>query len=93
MAVAQRRHAGRGGVARLPVLDGFHAGLADVGEGREIRLADFEVQDLAALGFERLGTRQDGVGAFGLEGANSVCEHIRNPLWWDGREFPVHYKA
>ena len=66
MAARSAGRAARGGVAGLPVLDGFHAGLADVGQGREIRLADFEMQDLAALGFERLGAGQHGVGAFGL---------------------------
>ena len=51
--------------------DGRDAGLAHVFEGRIIRLADFEVDDLPPLGFQLVGARQNLVGAFRLEMADS----------------------
>ena len=76
---AQSRRPGRGCIACLPVLNGADAGLADIGKGGKIRLADFQVQDLAALGFKFIGTRQHGVGAFGFKRVDSVGEHFMNP--------------
>ena len=65
--LAQGRDAGGGVVAGLAVGDGAHAGHGDVGVGVKVGLADLEVDDVAALGFEGLGAGEDDVGALGLE--------------------------
>ena len=41
---------------------------------REVGLADFEVDDLLALGFEFLGASQYGIGPLRLEMGNAVGE-------------------
>ena len=42
----------------------------------EVRLADLEVNDVAAFGFQRMGARQDLVGAFGLEAADAMGKSL-----------------
>jgi len=57
----------RGDVMRVPAVQGVHGGLDDVGGRVEVRLADLQVDDLAARRFERPGSRQDLERRLGAE--------------------------
>ncbi len=60
--LAQRLDADGGRVAVMAVAQGLDRGLDDVGRRREIRLADAEVDDIAALGRKLGGARKHGEG-------------------------------
>ena len=60
--LAQRRNAGRRRIAVVPVAQRLHRRLDDEFGRAEIRLADAEVDDVAALRGERVGARQHGEG-------------------------------
>ena len=59
--------AGGGAVVGPAVADGADAGLADVAGGVEIGFADLEVDDVAALRFQRAGADEDFERGFGAE--------------------------
>ena len=49
-------------------------GFDDVRRGREIGLADFQVDHAAALRFQRTGAHQDVEGRFDADAGHSFCE-------------------
>lgn len=53
--LAQTRNARGWVVPCLASLDGIYPGLADLGKSIEIRLADFKVNNMPAVRFQRLG--------------------------------------
>ena len=63
--------AGRGPVVRVAVLEGLHAGGHDVLRRIEVGLADFQVDDFPALGFQSAGFRQHLKGAFSPQTAHA----------------------
>ena len=65
---------GRGAVARVAVAQRLRGGVHDVRRGVDARLADLEVQHLAALGLERLGAGQHLEGGLGAEAGECVCK-------------------
>src|SRR5262245_60074443 len=56
----------------MTVLQGLDRGLDDVAGGLEVRLANGEAGDGLALGFQRLGARQDLEGRFGAKAAHAA---------------------
>ena len=60
--LAQRQDAGRGRVAMMTVAQRLDGGLYDMGRGGKIRLADAEVDDVAALAREFRGPGQHREG-------------------------------
>ena len=65
--LAQRGDAVGRRVAVVVVGERLAAGLDDVRGRREVGLADAEIDDVAALGGQRVGARQHLEGAFGAE--------------------------
>ena len=63
-----------GGIAGVSLLDRLHACLGDILEGWNIRLADFQVDDMFSGGFQRLGFGQHEVGPFRGQGGYSICK-------------------
>jgi len=79
--LAQGRNPGGRIVGRVAVLDGLDARLRDVVERGDVRLADLQVDDVAALRFQRLRARQHMISAFRLQIANTIGEfhgHLQN---------------
>ena len=65
---------------RLPGLELGVGFLDDVRGGVEIRVPDFEMNDIALLALELFGLGQDDEGALGLEQAHSLGETHDFPL-------------
>src|SRR6516162_7676380 len=80
---AQRRDAVGWGVAVMAVGERLAAGLDDVFRGREIGLADPEIDDRAALCGERVGARQHLERGLGSESAHAPG-HLQHSLLRDG---------
>ena len=80
---AQPGHAGRRGIAVMAVGERFRRRLDDMVRGFEIRLADAEIDDVAALGRQRRRAGQDLEGGFGAEPPDAVgklrCGHASCP--------------
>src|SRR5579883_2938018 len=67
----------------MPIGERLAPGFDDMGGRGEIGLADTEIDDRAALSFERLGARQDLEGGFGAELAHAAGEgEHRRVRWW-----------
>ena len=64
---AQGGNAARGNVAVAAFDDGGAQGIDDRGSGMEVRLAEFEMDDRAALLFEFFGAGEDGQRAFAVQ--------------------------
>src|SRR6267378_4088051 len=90
-ATRQRENAGRCRVAVMAVADRLDGGFGNVVGRAEIRLADAEIDDVAALGGQRLRARQhrEGIRLAPLAGRGRVverCETIR--VRGDSRQVP-----
>ena len=87
--LAQGSEAGRVRIAMLAVAQRLDRRLDDVGRGFEIRLADAEIDDVAALSLQRRRLRQHGEGvllADALEGgvdgdSHGLASRGRRPFW------------
>ena len=75
---AQLQQSAGGTVFRLAVVQGAHGGLDDVRRGREIGLADLEVEDVLPLLLQRARAREHVEGAFGTEAIDARCERELN---------------
>ena len=72
--LAQRRDARRGHVVGVAFAQRLDGGLDDVRGGREVRLADLQVNDLVASGLHGLGPGEYFEGGLGAEPAHAVCQ-------------------
>ncbi|MNE13038.1 hypothetical protein D3C80_1058640 [compost metagenome] len=72
--LAQRRQAARGGIAGMSGRQGGLTGTHDGLGGGEIRLADFQVDDVVAGGLQLVGTAQQGHDVKGFDGATARAE-------------------
>src|SRR5579884_1206397 len=59
----------------------MNARINDVAGSVEIRLANFEVDDLFSLGFESAGSNQDFKGCFGTQPLHAARELQRTSRW------------
>ena len=65
--LAQRRQSGGRVVARLSGAQRLDSAVENFLRSQEVRLSDFQVQDMAAFRLERLGLRQNVISAFGSQ--------------------------
>ena len=78
--LANRRDAGRRGIAVMAVAQRFRARLDDVWRSLEVRLPDSEIDDVAPLPRKRLGPCQDLERGLGAEHRHPLCLlHLRPP--------------
>jgi antitoxin HicB len=96
--LAQRRDAVRRRVAVMAVAQRFHGGFDDMLGRAEIRLADAEIDDIAALGCQFGGARQNRKGvllADAIEGRDGA-KHGSSPVMAGRREAgrrPTHHAS
>ncbi len=85
--LAQRQDAVGRGVAVMALGERAASGLDDVLRGGEIRLADAEIDDVAALALQRRGACQDLEGGLGAEAAHAPGQdgHGCGPFGKSGR--------
>jgi len=72
--LAQGGDAGGRRVVGVALAQGTHGSLDDVGRRVEIRLADFQVDDVSSLSFQGFGTRQYLEGGLCAKPAHPLCK-------------------
>ena len=70
--LAQFRHSSGRRVMRPASLHGMNTGLDDVGRGIKVRLTDFQVDDVPALGLQQASSIQDFKSALNAQARHAL---------------------